>query len=123
MIKYEELPIKYMNIQISHPRRDLFKRLNQELYVVQYIERNYGTDKEIGEALDGAFTALHIEDHLTGGAEEEEWLDEILGWFENSYKILKGPFYTTLRETLTCVGRKDFVNKAINHIIDNQGKL
>ncbi|MEM4263690.1 MAG: hypothetical protein QW666_02220 [Candidatus Woesearchaeota archaeon] len=116
-MRVEDLPIKFMTIEISCPRQDLLDRLNA-LQITNYVLNNYVSPEDRADAFDGAFVAAHLELHLRKGANETDALDEILGWYDNYHKNTQGPFFDTLHTTLASMDLEHIYTKAIDYIID-----
>lgn len=116
-MKFEDLPIKFMAVEISSPRRDLFDRLN-ELQITEHILKKYNSLEDRADAFDGAFTAAHLELHLRKGADEKDAFDEILGWYEEYHQNKEGPFFNILYTTLTSMNLEHIYNKAMDYITD-----
>ena len=116
---FEDLPVDLMHIEISQPRRDLFEKL-ESMQVIIYLEKTYKGTRDIADALDCAFTAMHIDAHMP---DEEMALTEILGWYQDFHKKLSSPFYDLLKTTLNVLGHTQIYSKAIDHIIENKGQF
>ena len=116
-MKLEDLPIKFMSVEISSPRQDLLDRLD-ELQITNFILNRYQSIEDKADAFDGAFTAAHLELHLKKGADETDVLDEILGWYDNYHKNTQGPFFDSLHTTLASMNLEHIYRKAIDYIID-----
>ncbi|MBW2995158.1 hypothetical protein KY312_02305 [Candidatus Woesearchaeota archaeon] len=120
----QELPLTYMLVHISCPRPEALDWLNN-YSIPDYIKRKYPNPEDQGSAFDGAFTGFHIHAHVSRNkACEQEWLDEVLGWYDwFGKKHLNGSFYDALEETLKSCGMEEFYKRAVDNIIDNKGKL
>jgi len=119
-MKLEDLPIKLMRTELSCPNKEGFDRL-QEYAILDYITKKYSSIADRADAFDGAFTAFQIDIYLSRGAEKEDWLIEVLGFYDYcNQKDIKGPFFDGLRTTLSALEREDFYEDAINYIISNK---
>ena len=118
------MPIRLMQTFYSNPRPDAFLWL-KDFSIPEYIERKYQSPEDVADALDGAFTGFHIHAHVSRNpSSEEEWLDEILGWYDCvEQKNTTGPFFDALEQTLIACGMQEFYKKGIDHIIKYKGKL
>jgi len=121
-MELKTLPLDLMNPH-SCPRQEALDFL-ESLCVTNYIQRKYESLEDRADAFDGAFIGFHIHQHLSKGLPKEEWLIEMLGWYDLlDQKNLRGPFHDGLRTTLDACNLGDFYQEAIDFIIDNKGKL
>lgn len=102
---------------VSCPTRAAFSRL-ESMAIPFYINKKYQSPEDRADAFDGAFTGIHIQAHLFQGAREEDWLEEIIGWYyEMGQTNLNSPFHDGLKTTLNVLGLQDFYQAAINYIL------
>ncbi len=122
-MRLTELPLKYMNRRVSEPRQEALDFL-EGFSIPSYIMNKYESPEDRADAFDGAITAFQVHAHLTMGASREEWLDEILGWYDlGGQRNFKGPFYDGLHATLVSCGLGGFFDEAIDHILRQEGRL
>lgn len=113
-----ELPLEWMNPILSDPRDELYKKLIKN-GMRDFIEKNYLSTQDRGDAYDGAFIGMHIHEHLSQGADENFAMEEMHTLFCYFDQNITGPFYTTLKETLRRNDRKEIFDKGIDYIIYN----
>jgi hypothetical protein len=122
-MKLKDLPLKLMHTEISNPIQENLNFLDS-LYISEYIARKYESLEDRANAFDGAFTGVHIHNHLSRRGDKEIWLIEILGWYDHyEQKDLKSPFYDGLKTVLNACGLKEFFKEAIDYVIEKKGIL